>query len=112
MSAKRILFIAGLGALAGCGRVADLHPAPGHALPVKPLMARATPTVEELMTPPSYTRPARVDELVKKSQPRPQDPFDLPPPTGGNAPTLPAGSDPGTVPDTTTDSTGNSTSGD
>ena len=112
MSAKRILFIAGLGALAGCGRVADLHPAPGHALPVKPLMARATPTVEELMTPPSYTRPARVDELVKKSQPRPQDPFDLPPPTGGNAPTLPAGSDPGTVPDTTTNSTGNSTSGD
>ena len=112
MSAKRILFIAGLGALAGCGRVADLHPAPGHALPVKPLMARATPTVDELMTPPSYTRPARVDELVKKSQPRPQDPFDLPPPTGGNAPTLPAGSDPGTVPDTTTNSTGNTTSGD
>jgi len=112
MSAKRILFIAGLGALAGCGRVADLHPAPGHSLPVKPLMARATPTVDELMTPPSYTRPARVDELVKKSQPRPQDPFDLPPPTGGNAPTLPAGSDPGTVPDTTTNSTGNSTSGD
>jgi hypothetical protein len=112
MSAKRILFIAGLGALAGCGRVADLHPALGHALPVKPLMARATPTVDELMTPPSYTRPARVDELVKKSQPRPQDPFDLPPPTGGNAPTLPAGSDPGTVPDTTTNSTGNSTSGD
>ena len=112
MSAKRILFIAGLGALAGCGRVADLHPAPGHALPVKPLMARATPTVDELMTPPSYTRPARVDELVKKSQPRPQDPFDLPPPTGGNAPTLPAGSDPGTVPDTTTNSTDNTTSGD
>ena len=105
MSAKQILFIAGVGALAGCGRVADLHPAPGHSLPVKPLMARATPTVEELMTPPSYTRPARVDELVKKSQPRPQDPFDLPPPTGGNAPTLPAGSDPGTVPDTTSNST-------
>src|SRR6478672_241877 len=97
MSAKRILFIAGLGALAGCGRVADLHPAPGHVLPVKPLMARATPTVDELMTPPSYTRPARVDELVKKSQPRPQDPFDLPPPTGGTAPSLPAGTDPGTI---------------
>jgi len=112
MTAQRILVVITLAALAGCGRVADLHPAPGHSLPVKPLMARATPTVDELMTPPSYTRPARVDELVKKSQPRPQDPFDLPPPTGGNAPTLPAGSDPGTVPDTTTDSTGNSTSGD
>ena len=32
----------------------------------------------------------RVDELVKRSQPRPQDPFDLPPPTGGAAPGLPA----------------------
>ena len=29
-------------------------------------MARATPTVEELLTPPSYTRPTRVDELVKQ----------------------------------------------
>jgi len=105
MRAKRILVISGLAALAGCGRVADLKPAPGHHLPVKPLMARTTPTVEELLTPPSYTRPGRVDELIKKSQPRRPDPFDLPPPTGGAAPSLPAGSDPGTVPDTTTNST-------
>ena len=105
MKGQRILIFAGLTVLAGCGRVADLEPAPGHKLPVKPLMARATPTVDELLTPPSYTRPSRVDELVKKSQPRPQDPFDLPPPTGGAAPSLPAGSDPGTVPDTTTNST-------
>ena len=99
MRALSISATAALLTLAGCGRVADLKPAPGHSLPVKPLMARATPTVDELLTPPSYTRPGRVDELMKKSQPRPQDPFDLPPPTGGNAPTLPAGSDPGTVPD-------------
>jgi len=105
MTVQRILVVSALAALAGCGRVADLKPAPGHALPVKPLMARATPTVDELLTPPSYTRPGRVDELMKKSQPRPQDPFDLPPPTGGNAPTLPAGSDPGTVPGTTSNST-------
>ena len=71
-------------------------------MPVKPLMARAAPSVDELLTPPSYARPDRVDELVKKSQPRPQDPFDLPPPSGGNAPTLPAGSDPSTVPAKTT----------
>lgn len=106
MRARQILLVGALAALAGCGRVADLKPAPGHALPVKPLMARATPTVDELLTPPSYTRPGRVDELMKKSQPRPQDPFDLPPPTGGNAPTLPAGSGPGTVPDTTTSTPG------
>jgi hypothetical protein len=59
-------------------------------LPVKPLMAASTPTAEMLLTPPPYARPQRVDELVKKSQPRQADPFDLPPPTGGAAPVLPA----------------------
>jgi hypothetical protein len=66
MTAQRILVVITLAALAGCGRVADLKPAAGHALPVKPLMARAIPTVDELLTPPSYTRPGRVDELMKK----------------------------------------------
>ena len=80
--------------LAGCGRVADLKPAPGQPLPVKPLMARTTPTPEQLLTAPSYAHPERVDELMKKSQPRSSDPFDLPPPSGGAAPALPAGSDP------------------
>jgi hypothetical protein len=90
---RRLLVISGLLALAGCGRQVELQPAPGHQLPVKPLLARTTPTVDELLTPPTYTRPDRVDELLKKSEPRKADPFDLPPPTGGNAPVLPAGSD-------------------
>jgi hypothetical protein len=105
MRMRRILVIAGAAALAGCGRQVDLKPAPGHPMPVKPLMARTSPTVDELMTPPTYARPLRIDELVKKSQPRPQDPFDLPPPTGGTAPSLPAGSDPGTVTSNTSVST-------
>ena len=83
--------------LAGCGRVADLQPAPGQPLPVKPLMARTTPTPEQLLTPPPYAHPERVDELMKKSEPRRPDPFDLPPPSGGAAPALPAGSDPQAV---------------
>ena len=78
--------IAGIALLAGCGRVGDLKPAPGQPLPVKPLMARTTPTPEQLLTPPPYARPDRVDELVKKSEPRRADPFDLPPPSGGAAP--------------------------
>jgi|SRR5436190_19102144 len=106
MRPKRILVIAGVAALASCGREADLKPAAGHSLPVKPLMARTTPTVEQLLTPPSYARPDRVDELVKKSQPRPQDPFDLPPPTGGTAPSLPAGTDPGTITNNTSSTPG------
>ena len=97
MRAKRILIAMGVAALAGCGRQVDLRPAPGQPMPVKPMMAKTTPTVEQLLTPPTYARPNRIDELVKRSQPRPTDPFDLPPATGGNAPSLPAGTDPGPV---------------
>jgi len=93
MNRARVLLLATLG-LGGCGRVADLEPAPGHPMPVKPMMARTTPTVSELLTPPTYARPDRIDELMKKSQPRPSDPFDLPAPSGGAAPSLPAGTDP------------------
>ena len=83
-----------LALLAGCGKVADLQPPPSKPLPVKPLMARTTPTAEELMTAPQYARPNRVDELVKRSEARKPDPFDLPPPVGSAAPALPAGTDP------------------
>ena len=94
MMRSRILLIGSAIALASCGRVAELEPAPGQSLPVKPLMARATPTPEELLTPPPYARPNRVDELMRRSEPREADPFDLPPPSGGSAPALPAGTDP------------------
>jgi len=57
-------------------------------------MARSTPTVQELLTLPPNAKPDRIDELMKRSMPRQPDPFDLPPPTGGAAPTQPAGTDP------------------
>ena len=68
--------------------MADLRPAEGQALPVKPLMARATPTPEELLTPPTYANPDRIDELMKDSAARQTDRFDLPPPSG-QAPEVP-----------------------
>ena len=74
---------------AACGQMAPLQPAPGKQLPVKPLLASATPTAEQLLTPPTNARPARVDELIKRSEPRKADRFDLPPPDGGAAPVLP-----------------------
>jgi hypothetical protein len=101
MKRSRLILLAAAG-LAGCGRVSELQPKPGHALPVKPMMARTTPTVSQLLTPPTYARPDRVDELVKRSQPRAADPFDLPPPSGGAAPQQPAGVPPSNVPATTT----------
>lgn len=94
MKLPRALPAFALFALASCGRVAELKPEAGHSLPVKPLLARATPTADQLLTPPTYARPDRVDELMKRSAARKADPFDLPPPTGGAAPALPAGTDP------------------
>ena len=77
-----------------CGQMAELQPARGEPLPVKPLLARTTPTAEELLTPPTNARPERIDELVKRSEPRKPDRFDLPPPDGGAAPVLPETEEP------------------
>ena len=88
------LLIAGSLTASACGQMADLKPARGEPLPVKPLLARTTPTAEQLLTPPTNADPERIDELVKRSEPRKPDRFDLPPPDGGAAPILPAGTDP------------------
>jgi hypothetical protein len=84
----RLVPLAALLAVSACGKMADLKPPEGQPLPVKPLMARSTPTPDELLTPPAYADPNRVDELMKKSTPRKADRFDLPPPSG-QAPELP-----------------------
>jgi len=86
---KRAIVIA-LGSLlaAACGNIGDLEPPPGQPLPVKPLMARATPTPQQLLTRPTEASPSRVDELMRRSAPRVSDRFDLPPPSGA-APEIP-----------------------
>ena len=88
----RLAALAALSGLAACGSRTDLKPAAGQSLPVKPLMARSTPTPDELLTPPPYADPDRVDELMRQSTPRQADRFDLPPPSG-QAPELPVGAD-------------------
>ena len=84
MTARCIFAIVAL-ALSGCGSVSDLQPAPGKSLPQKPALAARPLTAEELLTPPPYARPVRVDELGKRGQPREADRFDLPPPDGAPA---------------------------
>jgi predicted small lipoprotein YifL len=64
---------------AGCGVRAPLEPPPGESLPVAPETATRAPTPEELLAPPAITRPARVDELITRSEEREEDRFDLPP---------------------------------
>ena len=73
-------------ALAGCGSLGPLRPPEGQSLPVKPAMAQVTPTAEDLLTPPVFAAPERIDELMRRSMPRRADRFDLPPPDGGAAP--------------------------
>lgn len=89
---RRLTVIVAIAALCGCGRMAPLSPAQGEPLPVKPLMAQTAPTAEDLLTPPTYADPERVDEIIKRSRPREVDRFDLPPAGGGAAPAL-AGTD-------------------
>ena len=69
-----------LAALAGCGGQQQLKLAPGQAPPVKPAMAARAPTAEELLEPSPIARPERVTEILKRSQEREPDRFDLPPP--------------------------------
>jgi hypothetical protein len=66
--------------LAGCGGREALRPAAGESMPVAPAMAARAPTTDELLTPPPIARPDRVDELLRRSEPREDDRFDLPPP--------------------------------
>lgn len=84
---KRLVISVGVTlALGACGQTAPLTPAAGKSLPVKPLMANATPTVDDLLSLPPQAKPARIDELLTKSQPRRADRFDLPPADGAAAP--------------------------
>ena len=65
--------------LAGCGMREPLRlPAGGEAAP-PPAMAREPLTTDQMLTPPPIARPVRVDELLRRSDERRDDRFDLPP---------------------------------
>ena len=65
--------------LGACGSSIGLKPAPGEPLPGAPYGAAATPTPAQLLTPTTQQRPQRSDELLRSSQERRADDFDLPP---------------------------------
>jgi predicted small lipoprotein YifL len=66
-------------ALAACGKVGDLEPRTGQSLPPKAYGQKATPSAESLSTPSVQARPGRSDELLRRSERREDDPFDLAP---------------------------------
>lgn len=65
--------------LAGCGSAVGLRPPDGQTLPVAPYGASAQPTPPALVTPTPQQRPERSDDLLRKSEQRRSDEFDLPP---------------------------------
>ena len=75
---KRLLLLVAL-ALAGCGLREPLAPAQGQQMPPAPAMASRAMTTDELLAPPPVARPGRVDELLRRSEVREDDRFDLPP---------------------------------
>ena len=66
-------------ALGACGKVGDLEPRTGQSLPPKAYGQTATPSAEALSTPSIQARPGRSDELLRRSERREDDPFDLAP---------------------------------
>jgi hypothetical protein len=66
--------------LSGCGASKGLAPPKGEALPPAPYGTTARPTATDLLKPSNQARPERSDELLKSSEDRRSDEFDLPPP--------------------------------
>lgn len=66
-------------AIAACGQRADLAHPPGAPGPAVPVGASEAPTPPELLTPDVQARPKRSDELLRQSEERRGDDFDLPP---------------------------------
>ncbi len=66
-------------AVAACGKVGDLEPATGQGKVPVAYGAKKSQTAEELFTPSEQARPGRSDELMRRSERREVDPFDLPP---------------------------------
>lgn len=75
---RLVLLIGTAGALAACGSTGALKWPQGDPAPAL-LGANAPPTVEEMLTPPPQAAPERLDDPVKESELREDDPFDLPP---------------------------------
>jgi hypothetical protein len=72
--------IAALLLLAACGKQGKLTPVPPQTPPVQGSARMVAPTPEEMLQRQPQAAPTRVDDPVQRSQRRPDDPFNLPPP--------------------------------
>lgn len=76
----RALLLIALTLLAACGRQGVLEPAPGAALPPRPVDTAVAPTPDEMLRVPAQAAPDRVDDPVRNADERREDGFNLPPP--------------------------------
>ena len=66
--------------LAACGNRGALQPAKGESLPPPVYGEAKAPSGEDLLVPSNQAVPERSDELLRRSEKRQDDEFDLPPP--------------------------------
>lgn len=76
---KRIALVALVALIAACGSRTALKRPPGDNVPPVPAAAETPPTSDDLVTPDAQARPERNDEILKRSERREDDRFDLPP---------------------------------
>ena len=65
--------------IAGCGKVGNLEPRAGNSLPPKAYGQKEEQSAAALTRPSVQARPGRTDELLKRSERREDDTFDVPP---------------------------------
>jgi predicted small lipoprotein YifL len=75
----KIISVALIAALAACGKVGPLEPKIGQEPPAKAYGQTEVPNSEKLVIASEQARPGRSDELMRRSERRTDDPFDLPP---------------------------------
>ena len=80
MKSQPVLLIIAIAMTAtACGKVGDLEPRTGNSLPPKANGQMTAQNAAILSTPSVQARPGRTDELLKRSDRREDDPFDVPP---------------------------------
>jgi hypothetical protein len=77
----RIIISALLCATAACGKVGSLEPRTAQSVPPKAYGQTEAQSAERLTTASVQARPGRSDELLRRSERRVDDPFDVPPGT-------------------------------
>jgi hypothetical protein len=75
-----LLLVGATAILAACGNRGALQPAKGDTMPAATYGEGKALSGDELLTPSTQAMPERSDELLRRSEKRQDDEFDLPPP--------------------------------